>query len=111
MITVNDLVANYDFKKLSTQALDRTIENAYSCDLLSWVMAKGKHNTAWITVQTHNNILAVAALLDFACVIIPENIKVDDEIVDKANEQEIILLSTPLDAYHIFKILYEAGIE
>jgi serine kinase of HPr protein (carbohydrate metabolism regulator) len=107
---VNELIEKHAFKKLSGEALDREIKNVYSCDLLSWVMAKGKHDTAWITVQTHNNILAVASLLDFACVIIPEGIKVEEDIVAKANEQEIILLSTPLDSYEIFKILYKEGI-
>lgn len=107
---VNELVEKYDFQKLSGEALDREIESVYSCDLLSWVMAKGKHDTAWITVQTHNNILAVASLLDFACVIIPEGIKVEAEIVSKANDEDIIILSTPLDSYEIFKILYQEGI-
>jgi len=82
-----------------------------SCDLLSWVMAKGKHDTAWITVQTHNNILAVASLLEFACIIIPENISVEQEIIDKANEQGVVMLSTQLEVFEIFKILYEAGIK
>lgn len=111
MITVNKLVEKHGFKKLSSLDLDRDIESVYSCDLLSWVMAKGKNDTAWITVQTHNNILAVAALLDFACVIIPEGISVGEEVLEKANEEEIIILSTELDAYHIFKILYEEGIK
>jgi len=107
---VNALIEKHAFEKLSCEALDREIKNVYSCDLLSWVMAKGKNDTAWITVQTHNNILAVASLLDFACVIIPEGIKVEDDIIAKANEQDIILLSTTLDSYEIFKILYEEGI-
>ena len=108
---VNELIGKYGFKHLSGENVDRKIENAYSCDLLSWVMAKGKHDTAWITVQTHNNILAVASLLDFACIIIPEGIKVEQEILDKANEQEVVILSTELDAFEIFKILYEAGVK
>jgi hypothetical protein len=74
-------------------------------------MAKGKHDTAWITVQTHSNILAVASLLEFACVIIPEAIEVGAEIVEKANEQGVVILSTPLESFEIFKILYEAGIK
>ncbi len=107
---VCELIDKYPFELLSTGDLERTISNVYSCDLLSWVMAKGKNNTAWITVQTHNNILAVASLLDFSCVIIPEGIKVEDEIIEKAKEQEIVILSTPLETYEIFKIMYEAGI-
>lgn len=106
-----ELINNHNFKLLSGTDLDRTISNVYSCDLLSWVMAKGKNDTAWITVQTHNNILAVASLLDFSCIIIPEGIQVDQEIIDKANDQDVVMLSTSLETFEIFKILYEAGIQ
>lgn len=108
---VNELIEKHGFKHLSGTELSREISNVYSCDLLSWVMAKGRHDTAWITVQTHSNILAVASLLEFACIIIPEGIEVDDEIVGKANEQGVVILSTPLESFEIFKILYEAGIK
>ncbi|MCA0384650.1 MAG: AraC family transcriptional regulator [Firmicutes bacterium] len=108
---VSELVEKHGFKQLSGTDLNRKISNVYSCDLLSWVMAKGKHDTAWITVQTHNNILAVASLLEFACIIIPEGIKVDQEIIDKANEQEVVMLSSDKESFEIFKILYEAGIK
>lgn len=108
---VKDLIEKYDFEKLSGQDLEREITSTYSCDLLSWVMAKGKNDTAWVTVQTHANILAVASLLDFACIIIPEGISVDDDIIDKANEEGIIILSTPLETFEIFKVLYEEGVK
>ncbi len=108
---VKTLIEKYNFKHLSGESIGRDITSVYSCDLLSWVMAKGKNDTAWVTVQTHANILAVASLLDFACIIIPENIDVEDEIVAKANEKDIILLSTPLDSFEIFKILYEEGVK
>ncbi len=107
---VCELIDKYPFKTLSEGDLDRSISNVYSCDLLSWVMAKGKNDTAWVTVQTHSNILAVASLLDFSCVIIPEGIKVEPEIIDKAKEQDITILSTDLETFEIFKIMYEAGI-
>lgn len=108
---VKALIEKHGFTHLSGTDIDREISNVYSCDLLSWVMAKGKHDTAWITVQTHNNILAVASLLEFACIIIPEAIAVEQEIIDKANEQGVVLLSTKLEVFEIFKILYEAGIK
>ncbi len=108
---VRELIEKHGFVHLSGAQLDRAISNVYSCDLLSWVMAKGKHDTAWITVQTHNNILAVASLLEFACIIIPEGITVEQEIIDKANDQDVTILSSKLEVFEIFKILYEAGIK
>ncbi|MBE0449318.1 MAG: AraC family transcriptional regulator [Clostridia bacterium] len=108
---VRDLIEKHGFVKISGSNQEREILNVYSCDLLSWVMAKGKHDTAWITVQTHSNILAVASLLDFSCIIIPEGISVEKETIEKADEQDVVLLTTPLEAYEIFKILYEEGVK
>ena len=45
---------------------DREIACGYTCDLLSHVMGRGQADMAWITVQTHMNVIAVAALMDFA---------------------------------------------
>lgn len=105
------LIEEYGFELLSGTEIDKTISNVYSCDLLSWVMAKGKHDTAWITVQTHNNILAVASLLEFACIIIPEGIKVEADVIEKANEEGVVILSTTKETFEIFKILYEEGVQ
>lgn len=53
---------------------DREIACGYTCDLLSHVMGRGQADMAWITVQTHMNVIAVAALMDFACVVFPEGL-------------------------------------
>lgn len=108
---VKDLIEKHDFKHLAGDDLSHTIKSVYSCDLLSWVMAKGKNDTAWITVQTHSNILAVASLLDFACIIIPEGIVVEQDIIDKANEENVTILSTEREVFEIFRIMYDAGIK
>lgn len=107
---IKDLL-NHGFKLISeTETLDREIEGIECCDLLSWVMANGKEGEAWITVQIHSNIVAVATLLDFSCIIVPENIQVDDEVLEKAKDEDIAVFSTSLDAYGIFKVMYENGI-
>jgi hypothetical protein len=82
-----------------------------SCDLLSWVMAKGKKGNLWITVQTHTNSVAVASLLEMSGIIIPDGIEVEPETIEKANDENIAVLSTDMSPYQIFKCLYEMGIE
>lgn len=86
------------------------VKSAYVCDLLSWVMAKGAPGTAWVTVMNHMNVIAVATLLDMACVVIPENIAVEKETLDKAAEEEIPVLSTDKSAYEIAGIMYQHGL-
>jgi hypothetical protein len=106
-----DLKNNDAFELISeVENLDMSIAGIECCDLLSWVMANGKEGEAWITVQIHSNIVAVATLLDFSCIIVPEGIKVDDDVLEKAKEEEVAVFSTKLDAYGIFKVFHENGI-
>ena len=77
----------------------KEITSAYVCDLLSWVMAHGSSGTAWITVQTHLNVVAVASLHDFSCIIIPENIEISQDVLNIANEKDVCILSAPSSSY------------
>ena len=105
-----------DFERLSgAQCLtggydDREIACGYTCDLLSHVMGRGQADMAWITVQAHMNVIAVAALLDFACVIIPESLPVEAPIIAKAKDEDIILLSSDRTAYELVMLLAENGV-
>ena len=89
---------------------DREIACGYTCDLLSHVMGKGQADMAWITVQAHMNVIAVAALLDFACVIIPENLPVEAPIIKKAQDEDIIIFSSDKTAYELVTLLAGNGV-
>lgn len=108
---VKNLVEDFGFEILAgKEGLENEVKGAYSCDLLSWVMSHTNDADAWITVQTHVNIIAVASLLNLACIIIPENIEVDEDTIAKADVEGIPVLRTDLDVYKIFIKFYEAGI-
>ncbi|TCO80000.1 DRTGG domain-containing protein [Marinisporobacter balticus] len=108
---VMDLVKKANFKLITSDPLiSRKIKGVYCCDLLSWVMARAKEGDAWITVQTHMNIVAVASLLEISCIIIPESIPVEKETIDKANEENIFILSTDLNSYEIFCKMKQLGL-
>lgn len=82
----------------------------YASDLLSCVMAGAKSDYLWMTLQAHMNIVAVAALLEVAAVIITEDAQPDQATIDKANQQGVVLLSTPQPTYEINGKLWEMGI-
>jgi len=110
-MTIKDIVGKLDLKVLAGEnALDKEVHTGYCCDLLSWVMAHGPQNGVWITVQTHTNIIAIATLLDIACIIIPENISVNDKTIEKAAEEGVVLLSSSASAYELAGKLYSLGI-
>ena len=91
-------------------ATDREVSCGYACDLLSWVMSRGREGMAWVTVQAHMNAVAVAVLADMSCVIAAEGVRFDDAVVKKADDEGVALLASDKSAYEIAGMLYEKGI-
>jgi serine kinase of HPr protein (carbohydrate metabolism regulator) len=81
--------------------LDGEVTGGYTSDLLSDVMANSKAGNLWITLQTHQNIIAVAKLKDLAGIIIVNNRKPDEETLQKAKEENVPLLCTEEIAFRI----------
>lgn len=82
----------------------------YTSDLLSCVMAGAKSGNLWVTLQAHMNIVAVAAMLEVSAVIITENAQPDEATISKANEQGVVLLSTPKASYEICGALWDMNL-
>ncbi len=111
MIKVSELAEKMRLKQLTDgKDLSAGVRDGCVCDLLSWVMARGEEGMAWITVQTHLNVVAVACLHDFACVIIPESIEVPQATIDKANEEGMLLFSSDKTSYALCCELCRLGI-
>lgn len=81
--------------------LEAEVTCGYTCDLLSWVLAHGKQGMAWATVQTHMNVIAVAVLMEMACVILPEGVELEEASLKKAKEEGMPVLSSPKTAYEL----------
>jgi hypothetical protein len=97
------LTGQHDFSEI-------TPAGGYASDLLSCVMAGAAKNDLWITLQAHMNIVAVGSMLDVAAIIITENAQPEADTIAKANEQGVILLSTPRSTYEICGALWELKI-
>ena len=108
---VNELLSLIEAENKTPGAdLDKDVLCGYTCDLLSWVMGHGQEGMAWVTVQTHMNVIAVAALSDMACVILPENIEMEADSLAKAEEEGICVLQSPLSGYEICGRMHAAGV-
>ena len=91
--------------------LDAEISCGYSCDLLSWVLAHGKQGMAWCTVQTHMNVIAVAVLMEMACVILVEGVEIEEPSLKKAIMEEMPVLLTKKTAYEVCTLMGKAGVQ
>jgi len=94
--------------KLVTEGVNtnKKISGGYASDLLSWVMAKAHEDQVWITIQSHQNVVAVASLLNLAGIIVAEGAVVDEETINKAQKENIPIFTTEKSIYEICGILY-----
>lgn len=98
-MTVKDFAATGQFNILCMPEPDREINGAYVGDLLSWVMGRAKSDNVWITIMSNINVIAVASLSDVSCVLLAEDVILEESVLNTAIEKGINILSTPLAAY------------
>jgi len=87
--------------------MEKEVKSAYSCDLLSNVLAKAGDESAWLTVQTNMNIIGVATIKKIPIIIIAENSTIPKQTIAKAEENEIIIAKGKQDIFTISGKLYE----
>ena len=90
--------------------LDRSVKGGYCGDLLSEVMANAPIGSAWLTIQVHQNIVAVAVLREMAAIVLTGGNTPDEGTRSRAEEEGIPVLVTSLDAFSMAGKLYAAGI-
>ncbi len=90
--------------------LDREVKEGYCGDLLSEVMANAPLSCIWLTVQGHQNIVAVAVLREMAAVVVAGGRSPDRETLARANQEGIPILTWPRSAFELAGKLYTAGV-
>lgn len=95
--------------KSGAQNLSREVAGGYASDLLSDVIAHADKDTLWITLQIHQNIVAVAVVKELAGIVVVNGREPDEETVAKAEEEGVPILVTDLPAFEIAGRLYQLG--
>lgn len=110
-VTLSEVVEKFDFNiECGEKLLERKIEGGYVSDLLSDVMANCKENYLWITLQGHQNIVAVASLKEIAGIIIINGRKPDEETLKKARNENVFIATSDMAAFELVGRLYNMGI-
>jgi predicted transcriptional regulator len=73
-------------------------------------MAEGQRGQAWITIQTHPNIVAVAGLAGMCAIIVAGGFEPEPETIARAEEEEIGLFVSGETAYSLAGRLYQLGV-
>ena len=79
----------------------KDIDGCYCGDVLSWVMSRAQAGNVWLTVMGNVNSIGVAVLADISCIILTENAPLDEDARKRAEENEVVILTTPKNSYEI----------
>ena len=105
---VSDLIKELELTVFcGEENLDAVVKGGYTSDLLSDVMGHMEEGMLWITMQTHQNIVAVSTLKDAAAVLIVNGASPDEETLQKGIEEGALLLGTPLSAFVVSGKIYQ----
>jgi len=110
-MTLGEVVKALNLRvQTGSEGLGRTISGGYVSDLLSDVIAGAKEGDLWVTIQLHQNIVAVAFLNNLAGIVIVGGREPDAETLKKAEEQGVPIMLTSMKSYEVAGKLYEMGI-
>ena len=84
-----------EFEVITMPAPESGVSGGYTSDLLSDVMAHARQGDALITIQSHKNTVAVAALAGLSAIILCNSRPVPEDMAEAAAQEDINLFRTP----------------
>ncbi|MGD2186157.1 MAG: DRTGG domain-containing protein [Desulfobacterales bacterium] len=110
-MTVKDVVDKFNLTVAAGQSgLECEVMDGYCGDLLSEVMGNAPAGCIWMTIQGHQNIVAVAVLREMAAIVITGGQAPDDETLQKADQEGIPILQWPNSSFGLAGRLFDAGV-
>lgn len=91
-------------------AAGREIQGGYASDLLSDVMGNSREGDIWVTMQKHENVVAVAQLNGLAAIVLVNGRAPEPNTTARAEEIGIPIISTPMQAFDVIGILFSHGV-
>ena len=111
MMTIRQVMEIVDGKVLiGEDRLDGRVDTACGSDLMSDVLAFVNEKTVLITGLTNPHVLRTADMLDLKCLVFARGKIPSDDIVEQADEQGLVVITTPETAFTTCGLLYEAGL-
>jgi len=111
MIT-RDLVAIIGGRVIcGNDKIDREVAHAFASDLMSDVLTLDKENILLITGLANMQTIRTAEMSDISCILFVRNKKVTDEMIDLAEENNMILIQCASSMFKTVGELYVAGLK
>ena len=110
-MTVREVMEIVDGKILvGEDRLDTPVDTACGSDLMSDVLAFVTDKTVLITGLTNIHVMRTAEMLDIHCIVYARGKIPSEDLLEEANDLDIVVLATAHNCYTTCGLMYEAGI-
>jgi len=110
-VLLADLVEKLDLEVRSARGnLGIEVTGGYASDLLSDVIANSRKGNVWVTLQVHQNVVAVATMKDLAGIILVRGREPEEDTVQKAETENIPVMISRLPTFELVGRLYNLGL-
>ena len=96
--------------RTASDRLDAEVTGGYSSDLMSDVIAHSQEGDLWITLQAHQNIVAVASMKGLAGIILVNGREPEEKTIAKAQAEGLPVMVSTLPTFELAGRLYNLGI-
>lgn len=91
-------------------ALDIEVQHGYCSDLMSDVIANAEEGDLWVTLQVHQNIIAVAELKGLAGIVLTKDRLPEGATIAKAEAEGLPVMTSSLPAFQLVGELFKLGL-
>jgi predicted transcriptional regulator len=111
-VNINTLITLTNSNVVAGNSNDvEEIVNAFSSDLMSDVLTLDEHNIILITGLANIQLIRTVEMADIPVVLLARGKSANQEMIDLAEENGILLLETPFSIFRASGVLYANGIK
>lgn len=96
--------------RTGSDRLDVDVTGGYASDLMSDVIARAEAGNLWVTLQTHQNIVAVGVMKSLSGIILVNGREPEKETIQKAEAKGIPILVSNMPTFELVGTLFELGV-
>ena len=92
------------------ETLGKHVYSAFGCDLMSDVLAYVTDQSVLLTGLVNPQVIRTALMMDMVCIIFVRSKAPNEEMINLARENGIVMMSTEKTLYKTCGILYSNGL-
>jgi len=110
-VKLREIVERLSLKVITGHdSLEVDVTHGYCSDLMSDVIANAQEDELWVTLQVHQNIIAVAVLKSMAGIVLTKERLPEEATIAKAEAEGLPVMTSSLSAFQLVGELFQLGI-